>query len=181
MTIANENYLTENELVAKLSAIRGAKAVGLIVETDARLKKTGNPYGPCTKVAAVNVQVNFHYDAGVLRRLAAEGKSEEDFRKGTSWHVAVLTEDGKLTPFCQHPESGELYLRVQLLGKGDTRYFTAEGIEVSEGELEPWLPKKSTYENQGLDAPLVFLTYKLSSVVELAVDGERYIIAREGK
>ncbi len=171
-----DNVLTELDLVALLSEIRGARAIGLTVETDARLRKTGNPYGPVTKVSRVNVQVNFHYDANVLKRLAAEGKDADEFKKGTSWHAPVLTEDGKLTPFCQNPKTGELYLRVQLLGRGETRYFTAEGTEVYEGELEPWLPKESAYANQGCDNPLEFRVYKLSGILEVRVGGDQYTV-----
>ncbi len=175
--VKTDNYLTEAELIAKLSAIRGAKAIGLLTETDARLLKTGNPYGQVNRVSRVNVQVNFHYDANVLKRLAAEGKDESEFRRGESWHVPILTEDGTLTPFCQNPKTGELYLRVQVLGRGETRYFTEEGKEVHEGEIEPWLPKGRKYENQGLDNPLEFKVYKLSSILEIALDGERYTIS----
>lgn len=186
--LTNENNLspsvgtlTEAELVALLSSIRGAKAIGLTVETDARLKKTGNLFGNVSKVSRISALVNFHYDTGVLRRLEAEGKSPDEFRKGTSWHVAVLTEDDKLTPFCQNPKTGELYLRVQLTGRGETRYFTQEGKEVTETEIEPWLPKKeNAYENQGTSEGnrLVFLTYKLSSVVNITVDDESYDVVK---
>jgi hypothetical protein len=171
-----DRTLTEIELVALLSDIRGAKVLSLTTETDARLKKTGNLYGKVTKVSRINVLVNFHYDAGVERRLAAEGKSLDDFKKGESWHVPVLTEDGKLTPFCSNPKTGELYLRVQVLGRGETRYFTEEGKEVTRDQIDAWLPKGGQYQNQGLEVPLEFRVYKLSSVLELTTDGETYTV-----
>lgn len=172
--------ISEGQLVALLSELRGSKFIGLTVDTDARLLKTNNPYGKVNKISRVSVCVNFHYDAGVLRRLEAEGKSPEDFKRGESWHEPVLTEDGKLTPFCSHKKTGELYLRVQLLQRGETKYFTQQGEELTEGDVEPWLPKDNGYANQGLDKPLVFLTYKLTSVVELTVDGTTVSVTNEG-
>lgn len=178
MLDTTDNVLTEIDLIALLSGIRGAKAIGLTVETDARLKKTGNLLGKVTKVSRINVLVNFHYDAGVLRRLAAEGKSPDDFKRGTSWHVPVLTEEGGLTPFCNHPKTGEMYLRACLQGRGETRYFTQDGTEVSEAALEPWLPSEPTYANQGCENVLEFRVYKLSNVMEIRVDGQEYLIVK---
>ena len=167
--------ISESDLVAYLSGLKGSAIIGLTVRTDARLKKTGNPFGVVWKVSKVSVLVNFHYDAGVVRRLEAEGKDPNDFIRGESWHVAVLTDDGKLTPFCIHPKTGELYIRCQLRGRGETTYFAeATGHELTKADIEAFLPKKSNYSNQGLDNPLEFLTYKLASVVEVVINGERW-------
>lgn len=174
--MVDTNIISEAEFVALLSSFHGAKALGLTVRTDARLRQTGNPYGKVWKTSRVNVLINFHYDEGVLRRLEKEGKSPEDFLRGESWHKAVITEEGHLTAFCNHPKTGEFYLRVQLRGRGLTTYATEDGEEVTREEIEPFLPKGSHYANQGLDNPLEFLTYKLVSIVELRVDGETYTI-----
>lgn len=175
--IVKSETITELELIALLSGLRGAKLFSITAETDARLKKTGNPYGKVTKISRVNVLVNFHYDAGVLRRLEKEGKSPESFKKGESWHVPVLTEDGKLTPFCQHPNTGELYLRVCVQGYGDTIYLSEAGERLTYADVEPWLPKREgAYGNQGLDAPLEFKVYKLSGIVEIGIDGQNLAV-----
>ncbi len=175
----NTTYVTklsEAELVAKLSDQRGATILTFTAKTDARLKKTGNPYGQVYKIARVNGLVNFHYDNGVLRRLEKEGKSPEDFRKGDSWHVAVLTDDGKLTPFSVHPKTGEFYIRFLHVATLQTIYVTEDGKELTADEVAPFLPKKSEYKNQGLEDPLVFLTYKLAGIQEIVLEGETFSI-----
>lgn len=172
----DSDYVTEADLIALLSGYRGAKILALTTETDARLKKTGNPYDGVVKVSRINVMVNFHYDSGVLRQLAAEGKSADDFKRGESWHVPVLTEEGFLTPFCQNPKTGELYLRVRVLGRGETRYFTKGGQELTHADVEAWLPKESGYKNQGCESVLEFKVYKLASVLEVGVDGRNYAV-----
>ncbi len=169
--------ISEAELVQLLSTLRGASFITITAKTDARLKKTGNPHGKVWKVNRVNVCVNFQYDQGVLRRLEKEGKSEEDFRKGESWHTPVLTDDGKLTPFCSHNKTGQLYLRCQRLATiGEAAYFTEGGVELTRADVCDFLPKSSTYENQGLDKPLEFLVYGLEGIVEVVVAGVTYVV-----
>lgn len=161
----------EAEIFAILAETKGAKIVSFTARTDARLKKTGNPYKGVVKVQRVNALVNFHYDAGVLRRLEKEGKSPDDFKKGTSWHVPVLGKDGELTPFCQHPKTGEYYLRICCLKRLEATYEDQDGVVLTREQIAEWLPAANGYENQGLDDPLVFLTFKLSGIEQLTVDG----------
>jgi len=170
--------LSEADLIAKLSSLRGAKFITFVARTDCRLKKTGNSFGRVWKVSRVNVCVNFLYNEGVLRRLEKEGKSPDDFHRGESWHCPIFSEDGKLTPLCQHKTTGEFYVRCQLIAKvGESSYFTDDNVEVTEEEIAPYLPKKSTYANQGLDNPLIFLTYSLASIKEITCDGNTQTVS----
>ena len=104
----NVAFIGEREMLALLFAKRGATMLSFVAQTDPKpLKKsrtdgTPTPWSSLIKVAKVNGVVNFHYDEGVIRRLAKEGKSDSDFRKGSSFHQPILTEDGKLTPFAIH-------------------------------------------------------------------------------
>jgi hypothetical protein len=176
-TLTQAPVISEADLVALLSSLRGSKFLTITSRTDARLKKTGNPYGTVYKVSKVNICVNFQYEAGVRRRLEKEGKNPDDFVRGESWHTAVKSEDGFLTPLCSHKQTGAVYLRCQRLATiGEPVYFTQDGVEVTREEIAEWLPKQSEYANQGLEAPLIFLTYALSSIVEVVAEGETYTV-----
>ena len=39
------------------------------------------------------------------------------------------------------------------------------------------MPKECGYENQGLDAPLVFKTYKISGIEAVTIGGQTYHVA----
>ncbi len=174
------NAITVNEFVAIVSQRVGAFMLTFETRTDARAKKTGNPFGVITKTNVVNGTVNFRYDAGVLRRLEKEGKSPEDFERGESWHEAVTDSSGRLTPFCRHKQNGDLYIRfMHNQTIGEPRYFAEDGHEITKEECQAWLPKPSAYANQGLEKPLVFLTYKLASIEAVTLNGERFELQHE--
>lgn len=164
------------DLTGLLMSLRGATVLSFTARTDARLKKTGNPWGRVWKVAKLNGMVNFRYDEGVLRRLEKEGKSPDCFERGDSWHEPIMDGD-RLTPLCRHKQTEELYLRFMLVKRvGEASYETDDGVPLTEEEVKPFLPKPSTYANQGLDKPLVFLTYRLDGIREIRIDGETFAI-----
>lgn len=169
--------ITLEQAAEILKSLTGAKILSFVAETDARLRKKGNPFGKVVKRARVNALVNFWYDDAVIRRLEKEGKDESAFRKGESWHEPVFTADGKLTPFARHKDTGDLYLRVVRLGTcGSPEYRTEDGSEVDVKDLGPWLDQKPGYTNQGTDNPVVFQTFKLDGIKELTVDGVVYTL-----
>lgn len=170
--------ITLEELAAILENIHGAKILSFVAETDARLKKRGNPFGTVYKRAKVSALVNFHYDPAVIRRLEKEGKDESAFRRGESWHEPVIDAAGRLTPFCRHKQTGDLYLRIVRLDTlGEPEYRTAAGEVVDVSLLTPFLDQKPGYVNQGTDDPVVFQTFKLDGIKELTVDGVVYTLA----
>lgn len=174
------SLISVNEFINRISQRAGAMILVFETLTDGRAKKTGNPYGRITKRAKVKGMVNFRYEEGVLRRLEKEGKSPEEFEKGESWHEVVLDSQGRLTPFCRHKQTGELYIRfMHQETLGETQYFSEKGDEISAEQAKMFLPKPSGYLNQGLDQPLIFLTYKLDSIHAVMLDGERLVIMRQ--
>ena len=167
---------TQEEMVRVLSAVRGATPITFVARTDTKALKTGNPYGKIYKTSRVNGMVCFKYPEGVIRRLEKEGKSPDEFLQGESWHEAVLTTDGKLTPFCRHKTNGSVYIRFMFLNRYEVIYRSETGQVLTEEQVRPFLPKKSGYANQGLDEPLRFVTYKLSGISEMTVGEETLII-----
>ena len=165
--------ITRNELVSVLLGVNHAAPVTILARTDARAKK--NPFGRIFKVRLVNGMVGFSYTHGVERRLAKEGKPKEDFTPGESWHMPVEFE-GHLTPLCIHKEKREkIYLRLMVnKGLGEPLYFDEHGEELPKEQVKPYLPKKSSYDNQGLDNPLEFKVFELDNIVEISVENEKY-------
>jgi hypothetical protein len=180
--------VTTNDLKVMLLNLRGATFCTFTANTIPkslkrnRITKEQCPYENIVKVQTINAVVNFHYDEGVIRRLEKEGKSTDDFRRGESWHEPVIM-NGRLTPFCQHKQNGELYLRVMHKQHvGSIRYFNidSEGKkrELSYGEVEDYLPiPDKTHENQGLEEPLIFLTFKLAGIKRMSIAGQVFEVS----
>ncbi len=162
------------ELVAFLMALKGATFATFKFNTDARAKKTGNPFGTIRKETTVNGQLNFHYDNAVVNRLAKEGKGPEVFEQGTSWHHPIKRADGSLTPFASKKGEAEpSYIRFRLLQQiAGPDFFDTLGRPLAAEVVKPFLPKPSSYDNQGTEDPVIFLTYGLDAVRELTADGE---------
>ncbi len=159
--------LNPNEILEKLSSIKGARIIGLTTIVEPEMRKTANPYfGQVLKVSRFSAMINFDYDTGVLKRLAKEGKDPASFTRGQSWHEAILTPEGKLTAFSRHKTTGEVYLRLVRLS-GASRFIDKRGRFMAKRHLEPFLKDSGRYNNQGLNNPLVFITPKLSNVVSL--------------
>jgi archaeosine-15-forming tRNA-guanine transglycosylase len=151
----------------------GATFVTFTAKTSPRMRKTNNPFNGVQKISRINGMLNFHYDNAVLRRLEKEGKSAEDFTKGESWHMPVMN-DGKLTPLCvKKTDPNAFYLRFMLLNILSTDYVMPDGRVIASSDLDPFM-QKSDYSNQGLDKPVLFLTYSLDSIEEITIGGETY-------
>ncbi len=171
----NATIINRADLISGLMAQRGSKFITIIAETEPRMRKTGNPFIGAKKVSRVNGRINANYDGNVLARLAKEGKDASEFSKGESWHEAITRDDGTMTPFCAHKKTGAIYIRFVLENAIESHYFDANGNEIDKDAIAPFL-QTSTYANQGLDNPIIFLTYGMESVKALTIDGMTYLI-----
>lgn len=174
------------ELVQVLCRTKGSTFATIEYQTEVELKdrsqkgKRRLPKVEALKINTVQVQTTFDYVKGVERRLDAEGKDHSEFKRGTSWHHAVVDQDGKFTPFAQHPETGEVYFRCQHINTiGEPQYLIDATTLVSPDAVAKFLPERRNYENQGLDSPLKFLVFKLRNLRAISVGGEKYVIKHD--
>ena len=121
--------------------------------------------------------INFHYDAGVLRRLEKEGKTADSFKQGKSWHEPILRTDKTLTPFARHTKDPRrIYIRFMFIATIASRYHTAKNVEIDAESIKPYLPAKTNYANQGLEKPLIFNTWGIDDIIAITLNGVRYVI-----
>jgi len=153
---------------------------GKMVQKDRKDKTKKNPYwGDCFKTQDANDMINFHYDAGVLRRLEKEGKTADSFKQGESWHQPILRTDGTLTPFCcKKSDPRQIYLRFMLNASNNVEYHTADGKKIDTENVKPYLCERSNYENQGLEKPLIFQVWGIDDITRITLNGQRYQIVR---
>jgi len=183
--------ISTDDFVKMLMLERGANIIsfthcttmsksGKMVQKDRKDKTVKNPYwGDCFKTQDANGMINFHYDAGVLRRLEKEGKTADDFKKGESWHEPVIRADGTLTPLCRKKsDPRQCYLRFMLNASNNVRYHTADGRKIETEDVSPYLAKRSDYANQGLDKPLIFQVWGIDDITHVTINKQRYQITR---
>lgn len=88
-------------------------------------------------------------------------------------HKTVTLDDLAMIP------EDELYLEMRVL-KTLGHYYILDGKELSEAEAEeivkPWLPVKKEGERQAVDKPVILRDYKMSSIVQMTLDGVTHTV-----
>lgn len=160
--------IQQDELRHLLAGIRGATFATLVTKTNARLRKTGNPFGDVSKISRVNVTLGFQYEAAVNRQRVREG-AEADFE-------AMPRQWGERIPgtvLVTH--KGKCYLETKVERTFDTKYFTAEGKELSADDVRPFLPPKGE-SRQECEKEIIVRDYALDSIWSLVMKGETYMV-----
>lgn len=162
--------LTIDGLIPLLATVKGATFATLITETDARLRKTGNPFGEVTKVSRINVCLGFHYEAAVNRQRAREG-AETDFE------AAPRQWGERISPnLISH--KGKMYLETKVERSLGYTYFDAKGQELTAKQVAPFLPSRGG-NRQETEKEIVVRDYALESIRSLAFGGETYVLLQD--
>jgi len=162
--------ITQASLIDTLNDIKGATFATIITETDARLKKTGNPFGPVRKVSRVNVCLGFQYEAAVNRQRTRE-ESEADFEaRPRQW--------GERVSAMLIGHKGRTYLETKVQKSLGVTYIDANGRELSADEVRPFLPARSK-SRQEVASEIIVRDYALDSIRSLTFGGEEYVMLQE--
>jgi len=153
-----------------LSVKRGARPATIVAVTDARLKKTGNPFGEVFKVARVNVMVNWQYTRAVNRQREREGSEPDFISDARSWGTRLAG-----LPFVTY--EGRVYLECKVEKSLGHTYVTDEGEELAFDQVEPFLPKRhSNAEHQGVAKEIILRDYGIHTIQQISFDGATYAI-----
>jgi hypothetical protein len=168
--------ITPAELVEKIKAINGNVFVTLETITDAKAKKTGNPFGTILKQSIAHVAIGHNYQNAVN----AQGKREENENAGE--FVAQPLPWGEwLVPNRLIGHKGEIYVRTQTnpsvrFGRpAKVQYRDTEGKFLSREAVKPHLPVKAESARQaafGNEGKIEVRTLKLSSIRRIRIAGE---------
>ena len=153
-----------------LSDIKGATFATLTTATDARLKKTGNPFGSVRKVSRVNVCLGFQYENAVNRQRTREG-AEADFESAPrQWGE-------RISPMMIH-HNGKFYLETKVEKSLGTTYLGSNNEEIPSEAVKPFLPARSSASRQETEKEILVRDYALDSILSVAVAGEEYVIVK---
>jgi hypothetical protein len=165
------------ELIEIIKKSQGALIVGIQALTDAKAKKTNNPFGQIFKQFRTVGFVGADYELAVLNEGFRQNK-EIDFNAGKlPWGVWHL-----LHKVIVH--KGDYYLRTQST-PGQRRmqparilnYRNAQGEFLSYDEIKDLLPEqKESIKQQmaGLNKTIWVRTYKFDSIQKIRIAGQTY-------
>ena len=142
--------------------------------TDARARKTNNPFNNISKVTELNVILNTEYARGVELQLEREGKDADTYVAGKN---SMPLEFGPNNIFLGEFK-GEPVLQYRPYDNSHpTVQYLADGRPVHKSVVEPWLPvaKERTEDNrQGTDKEIHIRKVYMKNILEMHIDGEVY-------
>jgi hypothetical protein len=176
--------LTHSQLVSLISSIRGAAPIGLETVTEAKVRKTGNPFKGIYKECRVVGWVGVRYGDSVNRemtRQGIDGKFEVEPRPWGQWLVPNKIAEHK----------GNLYLRTQSTPGTRKRqpakvlrYRDETGRFLAREEIAPFLVEASASKKQaeaGLidkSDQIMVREYKFDSIKKIRVGGKTYSLVK---
>jgi hypothetical protein len=151
---------------------KGYSFAGLQTLTDARAKKTDNPFKDkiVLKESQLLVNVGFHYSNSLVNQAKRENVSTEFDVQPRKWGIRL--------PNCALVEhKGNYYLEAKVEKVFQTRFTDVDGNELSKEDVNPFLPKKRESATQDKLVKKIYLRdFKLASIQKFAFDGKIYLI-----
>lgn len=147
----------------------GHSFVGLTTLTDARAKKTNNPYGKILKKTILLANIGFHYSNSLDNQAKREGK-EIDFNiQPRRWGVRLPN-----TPLVEH--KGKYYLEYKSEKVTSVEYFTENGEQIEKEKIEEFLPQKRHSSTQKeLDKKIILRDVAIENILSLRISKNVYL------
>lgn len=168
MTLATtttlESFIIHDVLAERLMAQTGTNFATMTTRTDARARKTGNPFGTVYKVARVNIAIGTDYEAGVNRQRTREGNEGTFTAQGRQWGTVI---GGAVVE-----NRGKLYLRCKVERSLAYHYEDADGNLLDPAAVKPFLPSPRKATNQGVQRDVIERSYALTSILSISIDGQ---------
>lgn len=166
------------QLETLLRNVRGSTAVSLIARTDPRMRKGKKPdlnpwFGLVAKVSHVNGLIGFKYQNSVNNQRAREGHGEEFEALPRTWGERIAG-----TPLVKHNDTFYLEIKCEKSIRSEFRHVDTNE-KIDRETLQPWLPKRRESQRQQVEREIILRDYKLTSIVELRMHREIYVLDTE--
>ena len=166
------------ELLELVKRQNGAKPIGFTALTDAKARKTGNPFGKILKHVRAVGFVGADYQGAVQREASRQGADGSEFKADSlTWGNWLVR-----NKVIEHKDG--LYLRTQTTPGQRKRqparllaYRGDDGKFLSPDAVKPFLPPASDSAKQsaiGLDEKVMVRTYSFSSLQKVRIGGRTY-------
>lgn len=164
------NIISRERLLLMLLEVRGASFATITTRTDARLKKTGNPFGYVEKVSRVNVTLGFQYANAVNRQRTREDETPDFVAMPRQWGER----SAQSRVLIEH--KGKLYLETKVERSIDHEYRMADGRTLTDEQVQPFLPARGA-SRQGTEKEILVRDYAIDSIIGIAFGGQVFIVA----
>ena len=164
--------ITRDELADLLRQVNHATFAGITAETDARLKKTGNPFAlPVMKRQSHNLCLCFEYERSVNRQRGREGTEQAFEAQARKWGQRI---EG--TPLVEH--KGKLYVTGKVEHTAsDVIYRDALGHPLDPEAIAPFKPaSRSSAAHQGVDREVITRDWSLDSITRITLNHVTYLV-----
>ncbi|KKL07329.1 hypothetical protein LCGC14_2587100 [marine sediment metagenome] len=158
------------EMGALLLVNKGSNIVTLHTKTDARLKKTNNPYGIVYKYCTVNGMIGVDYESCCNRQQTRENQESNFQAMPPTWGEHI---DGT----CLVTHNGKLYLPIMINNVyGPVIYKDSNDKELSKDDIREFLPQKYGQTRQTTEKEVIWRKYLLTSIIAVTMNKVYYKI-----
>ena len=160
---------TTQSIIDLLINYNGHSFVGLTTLTDARAKKTNNPFGKILKKTRLLANIGFHYANSLDSQAKREGKEIDFDIKPRRWGVRMPN-----TPLVKHND--KYYLEYKAENVQSVEYFTEEGEQIEKSQIEEFLPKPRHSSTQNdLDKKIILRDVAIENIISLRISKKVYL------
>ena len=149
--------------------VQGVKctAVSLDIETEPKMRVTGNPFLGVKKINAISGLIGFIYQNSCNNQLNREDKEQDFVPQPRKWGVL----DGNLV---RH--DGKIYVQIKVQSS-DTPVYMLNGRRIDKSELTPFLVvSKKPHTQDNMDKEVVVRDVNMDNIRAIRMLGEEYII-----
>ncbi|MDD4389678.1 MAG: hypothetical protein PHW03_02625 [Eubacteriales bacterium] len=159
--------ITKADLITLVNSATGASFISLDMKSEAKMRKTGNPYVGAVKEVTLSGQINFDYANAVNNQLEREGNATAG--TFTAQARAWGTREGN---WITH--NGNHYLTIKVQNSSDPVFFF-EGKRVDKTVLEPFLiESKKPHTQAELDKPVTVRDVNINNIRSIRLFNEEY-------
>jgi len=161
---------TTNKLLTFFLNYVGHSLIGLTILTDARLKKTGNPYGKVLKKTRLLANIGFHYSNSLENQAKRENKNIDFQVQPRRWGI-------RLPKSALVEYNGNYYLECKVEKTFEVNYFLENGAPIEKSAIEEFLPKKRESSTQEeLTKKVILRDVKLENILSMRIQGENVLV-----
>ena len=173
----NKNVIkvTEKEMLEILMNLDKPSFTNIKSRTKVRMNKTGNPYfDQVWKTTEGNYFIGGDYEKMVNTQIKKEDLEGVDFKSqeckvGNHVSKCILYNEKLDTYYLQHYVFREVPLKST---------YEFEGNEIERQLFQSYEVKKSESKSQPQERKIVPPSFKMSSILEMSLNGNRYVIER---
>jgi hypothetical protein len=167
--------VSEMEMVNILMGLEKPTFTNILSKIKVRMNKTGNPYHERVfKTTEGNYFIGGDYEKMVNNQIKKEDLEGIDFKSqeckvGNHVSKCILYNEKLDTYYLQHYVFKEIPLKST---------FEFEGNEIEKQMFESYMVKKSENKSQPQERKIFPPSFKMSSILEISLNGNRYVIER---